>query len=260
MWERLEHKLQRYAVAGLTSTLVAGQVLFYVAERMGSIDLDRCTFIPQRALTGEWWRFMTFLFIPPQTNIVFAAFAWYIFYLMGNALEGHWGALRYNLFLLIGTVLTLAAALLVPGLPATNVFIGGSVFLAFAFLYPDFEFLILFILPVKVKWLALLTWIGYGFKFLAGPWPTRIFVLASVGNFLIFFGRDILWMMKSGRRRMAATARDISKKKAAFHRCAICGITDLSHPTMDFRYCPECGGLGYCRSHLGTHQHVNKKD
>jgi len=260
MWGRLERRLQRYAVPDLTRILVAGQVIFYFADRSGMIALDRCVFIPALALSGEWWRFATFLFIPPLSNPLFAAFAWYIFYLMGSALEGNWGAWRYNLFLLVGYALTVAAALLVPGLPATNVFIGGSVFLAFAFLYPDFEFLILFILPVKVKWLALLTWIGYGFEFLAGTWQTRLFVLASVGNFLVFFGRDILWLIKSGRRRMAVTVRDLSKKKEAFHRCAVCGITDVSHPTMDFRYCPECRGLGYCRDHLTAHEHVKKKE
>ncbi|MCX5795147.1 MAG: hypothetical protein NTY77_06625, partial [Elusimicrobia bacterium] len=115
------------------------------------------------------------------------------------------------------------------------------------------------VLPVKVKWLALLTWLGYGFQLLAGTWQTRLFVLASVGNFLIFFGKDILWMMKSGQRRMSKRAQEVSRVREAFHRCAVCGITDLSHPTMDFRYCPECQGLGYCRDHIFGHQHVKKK-
>jgi len=259
MWERLERRLGRWAVPDLTRILVAGQVLLYAAGYLGVPVFERGAFIPELALAGEWWRFLTFVFIPPLANPIFAFFAWYLFYLMGSALEGHWGALRYDLFLLIGYALTVAAALLAPELPATNVFIGGSVFLAFAFLYPDFELLILFILPVKVKWLALLTWLGYGFQLLAGTWQTRLFVLASAGNFLIFFGRDILWLMRSGHRRMAAVARDVSGKKAAFHRCAACGITDVSHPTMDFRYCPECRGLGYCRDHIFAHQHVKEK-
>jgi hypothetical protein len=260
MWESLERRLQRCAVPDLTRILVAGQVLFYIAGLLGVPVFERCSFIPELALAGEWWRFVTFLFIPPLSNPLFAFFAWYLFILMGGALEDRWGALRYNLFILIGAILTLAAALLVPGLPATNVFIGGSVFLAFACLYPDFEFLLFFFLPMKVKWLALLTWLGYAIQFLVGSWQTRLFVLASVGNFLIFFGRDILWMMRSGRRRIGALAKEASRGKEAFHRCAVCGITDISDPTMDFRYCPECRGLGYCRDHLSSHQHVKKKD
>ena len=45
--------------------------------------------------------------------------------------------------------------------PTTNAFLAGSVFLSFAYLAPNFELALFFILPVKIKWLALLTWIGY---------------------------------------------------------------------------------------------------
>lgn len=259
MLERLSRGLARWAVPELTRVLVAGQVLLYVAGYLGVPVYERGSFVPELALGGEWWRFLTFIFIPPMTNPFFAFFAWYLFYLMGGALEGQWGAPRYNAFLLVGYVLTVAAALLTPGLPATNVFIGGSVFLAFAFLFPDFELLLLFILPVKVKWLALLTWLSYGFQLLFGGWQTRMLVLASVGNFLLFFGKDILWLVRSGHRRMAGAAGGLSGRREPFHRCAACGITDVSHPTMDFRYCPECGGLGYCRDHISGHRHVKSR-
>ena len=86
-----------------------------------------------------------------MTNRIFAFFAWYLFYLMGNALEGHWGAFRYNLFLLIGYLVTVAVAFLYPYAAATNIFIGGSVFLAFAYLYPDFQLYIFFIIPVRLN-------------------------------------------------------------------------------------------------------------
>jgi hypothetical protein len=255
MWEELARRLGRWAVPDLTRILVAGQVLLYIGGQLGAPVYERGAFIPELALAGQWWRFLTFVFIPPLTNPFFAFFAWYLFYLMGSALEGQWGAPRYNAFLLVGYVLTVAAALLAPGLPATNVFIGGSVFLAFAFLFPDFELLLLFILPVKVKWLALVTWISYGVQLWAGSGQTRLLVLASVGNFLLFFGGDILRLMRGGHRRMAGAARGLAGRRP-FHRCAACGVTDVSHPTMDFRYCPECGGLGYCSDHFPGHRHV----
>ncbi|MDD5630164.1 MAG: hypothetical protein PHU21_13940 [Elusimicrobia bacterium] len=259
MWEKLERRLEPYAFRELTRLLVAGQVLLYIAGYLGLPVFERGAFVPELALAGEWWRFLTFVFIPPLTNPLFAFFGWYLFYLMGTALEARWGALRYDAYLCIGYLLTVAAALLAPELPATNLFIGGSVFLAFAQLYPDFELLILFILPLKVKWLALLTWLGYGLQLMAGTGQARLLVLASVGNFLIFFGRDILWRIRSGHRRMSARAREAVRGREAFHRCSVCGITDRSHPTMDFRYCPECGGRGYCRDHICAHQHVKKK-
>jgi hypothetical protein len=255
----LERKLRRFAIPNVTLYLILGQVLFFVFAMSGRFILERIVLIPDRVLMGEWWRLITFLFIPPLTNPIFAFFAWYLFYLMGSALEGHWGAFRYNIFLLVGYLVTVAVSFITPFYPATNLFIGGSVFLAFAFLYPDFTLYIFFIIPVKIKWLALLTWIGYAYEILVGSWSTRLLVLASISNFLLFFGKDILWRIKTGNRSMAAQARQFTGKKEPFHRCTVCSITDLSHPQMEFRYCSDCGGLGYCKDHIFNHEHVKKQ-
>ncbi|MCG8514148.1 MAG: hypothetical protein MI740_08405, partial [Halanaerobiales bacterium] len=43
------------------------------------------------------------------------------------------------------------------------------------------------------------------------------------------------------------------------HRCTICGITELDHPQMEFRYCSKCAGnYEYCSEHLKNHQHVTE--
>lgn len=254
----LEKKFRRYAVPNVTLYLIVGQVLFFVFVLSGRFILDRVVLIPALVMAGEWWRLLTFLFIPPLTNPIFAFFAWYLFYLMGNSLEGHWGAFRYNIFLLVGYVVTVGVSFLFPSYAATNIFIAGSVFLAFAYLYPDFQLYIFFILPVKVKWLALLTWIGYAYQMLVGSWSTRLLVLASITNYLLFFGRDIYLNARTGKRRMTTQAREITGKRDAFHKCTVCGITDLSHPHMEFRYCPDCNGLGYCMNHILKHVHVKK--
>jgi hypothetical protein len=257
--DTLERKFRRYAITNITIYLIAGQVIFFVLHLAGRFSLERVVLIPEMVLDGEWWRLITFLFIPPLTNPIFAFFAWYMFYLMGGALEGHWGAFRYNVFLLTGYIVTVAVSFLFPFYAATNIFIGGSVFLAFAALFPDFQIYIFFILPVKMKWLAVITWIGYVYQFIIGSWPTRLLVLASVSNFLLFFGKDIFWRLKSGNRKMVTKAREVSGKHEAFHRCTTCGITDQTHPGMEFRYCPECNGLGYCKDHIMSHEHRKRK-
>lgn len=256
--DNLERKYRQFAIPNITLYLIIGQALVFVAYMSGNLDIGRIVFVPALVLEGEWWRLFMFLFIPPITNVFFAFFAWYLFYLLGSALENHWGAFRYNLFLLTGWAATVAASFLAPYYPATNLFLGGSVFLAFAFLFPEFQLYIFFILPVKIKWLALITWIGYGWKFMTGPLPTRLLVLASITNFLLFFGSEILWRIKSGRKKMASQARDLTGSREAFHRCTVCGKTDQTHPTMDFRYCSECGGQGYCMEHIFTHEHRQK--
>ena len=84
-------------------------------------------------------------------------------------------------------------------MPASNGFLYGTVFLAFARFFPDFTiYIMFFVLPVKIRWLALLQWIGYAYGFLFGDWMTKAMIVASVANYLLFFGRDI-WLGHEAR-------------------------------------------------------------
>lgn len=268
---QLERKFQRFAIPQLTLLIILVQVLAYVLTQLpvgepleveGETIVLRLMLIPQLVLQGEVWRLATFLIVPPVTNIIFACFFWYLFYLMGTSLEAHWGNFRYNVYLIVGTIATVAGAFLTPTMPASNAYLEGSVFLAFAYLFPNFELHLFFVLPVKIKWLALVAWIGIFLAVVFQDWNTRLMVFASVVNFLVFFGREIFDRMHYGRRQMARQAARIgAKDKGYFHRCTTCGITDRSHPTMDFRYCDECAGsCGYCTEHIRHHEHVNSMD
>ena len=258
--DRLERKLgEDWGIPNLTLVLIISQVIVYILSFTNRDILIGFYLIPNLVLEGQVWRFISFLAVPPLTNPLFAFFFWYMFYMMGNALENQWGVFRYNLYFLIGYLATVAVSFLIPDQPSSNAFLQGSVFLAFAFLFPDFQLLIFFILPVRIKWLALITWIGYLFVLIFGDWLSRLLVLASISNFLLFFGSDILQRIKTGKRQMEFQAqRQVGKvrEQQPFHRCIVCGITDQSHPDMDFRYCPDCTDApGYCTDHLQNHEH-----
>jgi hypothetical protein len=257
---KLERLLGRFAITNLSLYLIIGQVFFWGLAMMISFDLGNIALLPVAVLAGEVWRLFTFLLVPPNAHPVFIAFAWYIFYIMGTALEHYWGAFRFCAFIGIGWLLTAAVSFATPLTYGSNVFLAGSVFLAFAYLNPDFELMLFFILPVKIKWLALLQWIGYGYVLVVGPWSGRFAVLAATGNFLLFFSSDILSQIRTGRRRMthqASVFAASSDEHEPRHRCRICGKTDLSDPKMDFRYCSKCGGNQcYCSDHIFNHQHV----
>lgn len=262
---KLERFLGRFAIPNLSLYLVIGQVLFWGLALMTGFNLERIALLPAAVLTGEVWRLATFLFLPPSLSldalsIVGMAFGWYIFYLMGSALEHYWGEFRYSAFIGLGWLLTVAVAFITPGVYATYLFLAGSVFLAFAYLNPDFTLLIFFILPVRIKWLALLQWLVYGYMLVVGPWPARLMVLAATANFLVFFAGDILQQIRTGRRRMAHQARVFAARQdeqEARHRCRVCGKTDLTHPQLDFRYCSKCAGNQcYCPEHIFNHEHV----
>ncbi len=257
---RIERHLGRFALPHLALYLVLGQVVFWSVSFLGYFDLERIALLPQAVRAGEGWRLVTFLFLPPSSQPVFIAFAWYLFWIMGTALEEFWGTFRFNLFVLLGWALTVAVAFLYPAIYATNLFLAGSVFLAFAFLNPDFVMMIFFILPVKIKWLALIQWLFYGYALIFGSWPLRLSVLASIGNFLVFFAGDIVTLLKGGRGRMEYQARPSSVRVSEAeprHRCVVCGKTELSAPQLDFRYCSKCAGEEcYCSDHLANHVHT----
>ena len=254
--DKLEKRLRPFAVPNLTIYLIAGQTIVYVLALSRPGIRDAVALIPARVLAGEAWRVVTFLFYPPITNALFAFFAWYLLYLMGDALEHQWGTARYNIFLLIGYLATVAASFLTPNAQQTNFYLLESIFLAFAYLFPDFQILLFFILPVKVKWLALLAWIQFFLTFAFGGWTARMAILAAVLNFLLFFGRDLWLKMRAGRLRMERQAQRIKHENQPIHRCVVCGVTDTSDPGMDFRYCSRCADSPcYCRDHIRDHTH-----
>jgi membrane associated rhomboid family serine protease len=248
---RLERRLEPYAVTNLTLFLVIGQTFVLLTSMLQLIDPALLVLAPAFALAGEWWRIFSFVFIPPNQGPLFIAFALYLLYLYGTALERHWGALRYNIFLLTGWALTVGLSFLTPYSVATNIFIGGSVFLAFAWLHPNFELLLFFVLPVKIKWLALLAWLGYAYTFVAGGLSTKLGVIAAVGNFILFFGAD-LWRaaFKGGRRGQTARLSRPSEntRDEPRHTCSVCGRTEQSNPELDFRYASD--DRCYCSEHL----------
>ena len=257
----LDRKIGRFAVPNLTIYLIAGQSFFYLMYMTGKLDHGSTYFSAALLESGQWWRIFTLPFDPPRQSLIFTLFAWYFFYLMGSALEEHWGAFRYNAYLLLGCILTVAVSFLVPAYPVSNAFLAGSIFLAFATLFPDFQILLFFVLPVKIKWLALLASLGYVYQFLFGDWAVRLMVLAAVGNYLLFFARDIYLTARYGRRQLVKKATRFTRNdERPGHRCTTCGITDKSHPDMDFRYCPQCAGqYGYCSQHIFSHEHVKKR-
>ena len=252
---QLKRRLERLAIPRLTLWLIGAQLVMFGLHYSDPRIVAGLVLVPQKVLQGQWWRVLTFVLIPMSLKPLWLLLDIYVFWLIGTALENTWGAPRYNLFLLIGWVATAAAAFIIPNGLAANGFLYGSTFLAFAFLYPDFLFYLFFVLPVRVKYLAWVTWGFYLLAFLNGTWMTRVLILAAVLNFLLFFYRQIWQRVRHGHRRMKLKATAVPAEPV-MHRCSLCGITDRSHPQMEFRYCTRCTGtLCYCLNHINAHQH-----
>ncbi len=279
MLKRLERKLGRYAIPGLTLFLVTGQGAAWIMSKAKPEVLEAMTLSPRMILEGEVWRLFSFIFVPPLgtpffgiqvTGDIFTIFGLLILFSFGRALDAYWGNFRYNLFILLGWFIPLVVAfsLFTEDLGGVGlVSINLMVFQAFAYLNPEYEILLMLILPVKIKWLARLTWLFLGLGFLMAVFlsvvsldPTPVLVsLAAVANFFVFFTSDILLRLRGVGRRAAKTKEVRAKASAVTHRCSACGITDRDDPQMSFRYCSQCAGRhAYCQDHLRDHEHVRE--
>ena len=114
-------------------------------------------------------------------------------------------------------MITVLSIFIKPGIIVTNTYFLGSVFLAFATLFPDVTFRLFLILPVKVKWLGWLTVTGYLFTLL-NPLENPIAegrkwgVYSAFVTYLLFFGEE-LWIQfkRKQRARLFSKDKDMSK-------------------------------------------------
>ena len=232
---------------------------FYVAY----LSLD-----PAMILRGQIWRIFTFIIYPPTTDPFFAIFVFLLYYSLGRSLERVWGAFRFNVYILMGIVFHVAAALILylvfgSRVLLTTTYLNASVFFAYAASFPNDTFFIYFVLPVKAKWLAAFEGFFYVLMFVTGGVGTRVEILMSLANFLIFFFMTRNYQRVNPReikrrRDFQVQMRPVSRAR---HRCAVCGRTDEDSPGMEFRYCSKCeGDYEYCMDHLYTHKHIKKSD
>ena len=187
---KLERKFGHICIPNLMMVIIVGQAMVYIA----SIPSPAIGLVSKLALywpavmQGQVWRLVTFIFIPSASSPIALLLALYFYYLIGHTLEQTWGDFRFNVYYLLGMLgAILAAALTGSG---TTYYLNLSLFFAFAILYPDFQVLLFFIIPLKMKYLALFSAALCLIDFLFGGWSTKAAVLLALANFLIFFGGE----------------------------------------------------------------------
>ncbi len=194
---RLEYKYgRRFGIQGLMLYIVIGMAAVFIgrliipnADIFEYLSLSR-----EKLFQGQLWRLVTFLFEPPSNSIIWIIFSLYFYYFIGTALEQTWGTFKFNVYYLIGALGIIAAAL-ISG-EGYNMYLNLSLFFAFATLYPDHRLMLFFIIPVRIKWLALLDALLFIVMFILGGWAVRASILLSLVNYFIFFGEDLIKLVK----------------------------------------------------------------
>ena len=163
---------------------------------------------------------------------------------------------------------------------ATAYYLNLSLFLAYATMYPNSQFLLMFIIPVRAWIFALLDLAIIVYTLVVERFPYNLFPVVALLNYFLFFGKDVLnvvpmsWRINAGRLFRKTTAgkkgktipfpsagsyqASTAQSKAPYtHKCTVCGRTDVTNPGLEFRYCSKCSGYRcYCSDHINNHSHI----
>ena len=189
-------------------------------------------------------------------------------------MEREWGQAKFNMYFLAGMVFTILYAFLVYLFGGITMSIGAefiylSMFFSFATYYPDQRVLFMYIIPIKIKWLAVANAAYFVYEIFALRFPLNLLPVVATLNYLLFCG-DMLFGSVHFRRpgqihktvnfkREAQRIRREQQSAPYRYKCAVCGRTDADHPELEFRYCSRCAGYHcFCQDHINNHIHFTE--
>ena len=260
--------------------LVLGTAVVYLSSAIGQnyVLYDLLCFDRDSILHGQVWRLLTYPLTFDAGGLLFTAISLLCYYSNGRAMENIWGTCKFNIFYLTGIVMMDIYCLLFGG-QADVYYLNMGLFLSYATLYPDAQFLLMFIIPVRAWIFALLDLVLIIYGLFVYSFPANLFPVVALANYFLFFGKDVLnvipmsWRVNARRlfrkkpsKKSAPKAKPIpfpsagsyeatvAQPKAPYtHKCTVCGRTDVSNPELEFRYCSKCRGYYcYCQDHINN--------
>ena len=271
----------RFGVPNLMRYVVIGNVVVYflmmLTRNADANALDFLAFHLDGLLHGEIWRIITFIFVPNTSGAFMLLIALYFYYWIGSTLERQWGTAKFNLYYFSGVLLTVIGTVLASLISGTNFTIVGteyvnlSMFLAFALLFPDTQVLLFFIIPIKMKWLAIIDGVLFAVEIIssltAGYWAGVVLPIVALLNFFAFIYPEVHYFAE--RKKYQHSRQTVHFKQAVkqqqqqrgfHHKCAVCGRTDTDYPDLQFRSCSKCAGYHcFCEDHIFTHVHFTEE-
>ena len=260
-------------------SLGAGLVYLFTMATQNSVLYYYLMFDRELILQGQVWRLISYPLTYNAGNLLLTAVSLLCYYSLGRAMENIWGTFRFNLFYLSGIVMMDIYCMIFGGY-ADVYYLNLSLFLSYATMFPNAQFLLFFIIPVRAWIFALLDLVLVLIGLLTDSFPYNLFSVISIANYFLFFGKDVLNVIPMSWRANASRlfkkrpkqqkakvvpfpnagsyeATTASVKAPYTHRCTVCGRTDVSNPELEFRYCSRCQGYHcYCIDHINNHTHM----
>ena len=265
----------RFGVDGLMKYLIIGNAVIWLVSLMDTTQtlVGFLALNPRMILQGQIWRLATFALIPQSGGLLTLLFL-YFYYFIGTAMEREWGSAKFNVYFLSGLLFTIIYSFAVYFITGRDMNIGAwyiylSMFFSFATYYPDMQVLLFFIIPIKIKWLAILDAAFFILGIIQSSFPYSLLPLVATLNYFLFCG-DILFAgisparLRQRRktvsfRREAGRIRREQERAPYRFKCAVCGRTDTDFPDLEFRYCSRCAGYHcFCQDHINNHIHFTE--
>lgn len=268
--ERFCCKHPNFGVSNLMLYISAVNVGIWLLSFFRPEILSYITFVPALIMRGQVWRIVSFIFYPPAAGPI-AFIAFYFYYWIGNTLEQHWGTPQFNIFFFSSAALTVLFGMLMYLIFGQSIILSAeyiylSMFFAFAVLFPDMQLLLFFIIPIKIKYLAIIDAIFFVLSIISTPFPANLIPVIALANFLIFCGGDLFGRVPKKPSKNTINFRKESRRiqreqaqQLYNHKCCVCGRTDTDHPELEFRYCSRCAGYHcFCSEHINNHIHFTE--
>ena len=269
--ERFCYHHPNFGIRNLMMYISIANVAFWVLGAINRPFLSYLSFDAAAILHGQVWRLVTFMLYPPSTGLL-AFIAFYFYYWIGSTLEQYWGSGQFTIYFFTGVILTILYGFLIYFITGSNVrldsqYIYLSMFFSFAALFPDMQVLFLYIIPIKMKYLAIVDAVFFALAVITNPFPVNLLPVVAVLNFFLFCGGDLLGRVRPNRasrstvnfRKESRRIRREQQSKLYTHKCAVCGRTDVDYPNLEFRYCSRCQGYHcFCIDHINNHIHFTE--
>lgn len=259
-----------FGITNLMKYVAIANVVFWLLGAVNPVLLSYLAFNPALILRGQIWRIISFIFYPPSTSFI-AFIAFYFYYWIGTTLERYWGTAQFNIYYFSGIILTIIYGFLIYFIFGVNIMLNSqyiylSMFFSFAALFPDMQVLFMFIIPIKMKYLALVDAVFFVISVLTNSFPVNLLPVVALINFFIFCFDDLkkLFPRKASAgtvnfRRESSRIRREQQGKLYTHKCSVCGRTDADYPNLEFRYCSRCAGYHcFCSEHINNHIHFTE--
>ena len=205
--ERFCRNHPNFGVRNLMKYVCIANVVFWLLGAVNPVLLSYLRFDPYLVLHGQIWRLVTFALYPPSTGML-AFIAFYFYYWIGSTLEQYWGTAKFNVYFFSGILLTLLYGFLIYFITGLRIQLNAeyvylSMFFSFAAMFPDMQVLLFFIIPIKMKWLALVDAAFFILGVVTTRFPVNLLPVVAVLNFFVFCGGTLLRGLRPDRRGLS---------------------------------------------------------